>query len=72
MDGLPIKNGDFPYSYVSQNKRVSHQKSMTFFVGCLGHPRAQSILHKLVIYIHIHMAVCQNLVPLVNIKIAGK
>ena len=32
-----------------------------------------TLLGKLMInYIYIYMAVCQNLVPLVNIKIAGK
>ena len=39
----------------------------------LGHaPNQHTHTHTHNIYIYIYMAVCQNLVPLVNIKIAGK
>jgi hypothetical protein len=33
MDGLPIKNGDFPYSYVKESEAKPSKIRLTFFVG---------------------------------------
>ena len=50
-----------------QNSRPKPENPMENPHSIIFHPRIIIVYH-----IFSHMAVCQNLVPLVNIKIAGK